>query len=120
MSGAEERVRALCLALPEATEKEAWGDPTFRVRDRIFAMLKCGRGAEGVWMKAPDRAQEVLVGANPNRFFRPPYVGHRGWIGVRLAPDPDWAELAQLLTRSWRLTAPKRLAARLSDPETSE
>ncbi|MEL6219360.1 MAG: MmcQ/YjbR family DNA-binding protein [Pseudomonadota bacterium] len=120
MTEAEERVRALCLALPEATEKTAWGDPTFRVRDKIFAMLKRGQGAEGVWMKAPAGAQEVLIGADPDRFFRPPYVGHKGWIGVRLEPAPDWIELERLLTRSWRMTAPKRLAAKLPDPDPPE
>ncbi|GMG80869.1 MmcQ/YjbR family DNA-binding protein [Paralimibaculum aggregatum] len=115
---AEARLRALCLALPEATEKTAWGAPTFRVRDRIFAMLKAGDGHPSVWMKAPEGAQEVLVGADPARFFRPPYVGHRGWIGMRLDATPDgaavdWDEVARLVRRSFALTAPKRLAARL-------
>lgn len=71
------------------------------------------RGDDGrvsVWMKAPDGAQEVLTGAAPNRFFRPPYVGHRGWIGIRLDDDPDWDEVAGHTRRSYALTAPKRLA----------
>jgi len=84
-----ERLRALCLALPQAVEKEAWGDPTFRIRDRIFAMVKTGDGRLSVWLKAPDGAQEVLIGADPDRFFRPPYVGPKGWIGVRLDNEPD-------------------------------
>jgi predicted DNA-binding protein (MmcQ/YjbR family) len=105
------RLREICLALPEATEKAAWGDPTFRVRDRIFAMEKRGDGRVSVWLKAPPGSQAVLVGADPGRFFVPPYVGHRGWVGVRLDTEPDWGEVAVLVRRSYRLTAPKRLAS---------
>ena len=107
------RLRAICLALPEAEERETWGDPTWRVHDRIFAMEKRGDGRISVWLKAPPGAQDVLVTADPARFFVPPYVGHRGWIGVRLDATPDWDELAALVARSFRLTAPKRIAARL-------
>ena len=82
------RLRAICLALPEAEERETWGDPTWRVRDRIFAMEKRGDGRISVWLKAPPGAQDVLVTADPARFFVPPYVGHRGWIGVRLDAAP--------------------------------
>lgn len=106
-----DRLRSICLALPEATEKEAWGDPTFRVRDRIFAMEKRGDGRISAWCKAPPGSQEVLVGADPERFFVPPYVGHKGWIGIRLDHEPDWAEVAEVVKRSYRLIAPKRLAA---------
>lgn len=108
-----DRLRRICLALPEAAEKEAWGDPTFRVKDKIFAMEKRGDGRISVWCKAPPGSQEVLVGADPERFFRPPYVGSRGWIGIRLDSGPDWDEVGALVTRSYRLIAPKRLAARL-------
>jgi predicted DNA-binding protein (MmcQ/YjbR family) len=106
-----ERLRAICLALPEAVEKEAWSDPTFRVRDKIFAMEKRGDGRRSVWCKAPPGSQMVLVGADPERFFVPPYVGHKGWVGMRLDADPDWDEVATLVRRSYRLIAPKRLAA---------
>ena len=105
------RLRAICLALPEATEKEAWGDPTFRVRDKIFAMEKRGDGRISLWCKAPPGSQEILVGAAPERFFVPPYVGRKGWIGLRLDDDPDWDEVAEVVKRSYRLIAPKRLAA---------
>ena len=105
-----ERLRAICLALPEATEKEAWGDPTFRVRDKIFAMEKRGDGRISLWCKALPGSQEILVGTDPDRFFVPPYVGHRGWIGLRLDDDPDWDEVAEVVKRSYRLIAPKRLA----------
>ena len=105
-----ERLRAICLALPEAVEIEAWGDPTFRVRDKIFAMEKRGDGRISLWCKAPPGSQMVLVGADPDRFFVPPYVGHKGWVGVRLDRNPDWGEVATLVKRSYRLVAPKRLA----------
>lgn len=104
------RLRAICLALPEASEKEAWGDPTFRIRDKIFAMEKRGDGRVSLWCKAPDGSQMVLVGADPKRFFVPPYVGHKGWIGMRLDRRPDWDEVAVLVRRSYRLIAPKKLA----------
>jgi hypothetical protein len=115
------RLRALCLALPEAEERETWGLPTFRVRGRIFAMAP-GQGPDlAVWCKAPPGAQQVLVGADPDRFFAPPYVGPKGWIGMRLHPPPDWAEVAGLVHRSWRLVAPKRLVVQAGgtrkDPE---
>ncbi|MFI5411832.1 MmcQ/YjbR family DNA-binding protein [Kaistia sp. UC242_56] len=108
-----DRVRKLCLALPDAAEQEAWGDPTFRVGGKIFAMLKRGDGRASVWLKAPDSSQSILVGADPDRFFVPPYLGHRGWVGIRVDDDPDWAEIAALLERSYRLIAPKRLARRI-------
>ena len=106
-----DRLRAICLALPETVEKEAWGDPTFRVRDKIFAMEKRGDGRNSVWCKAPPGSQMVLVGADPERFFVPPYVGHKGWVGMRLDSNPDWDEVATMVKRSYRLIAPKRLAA---------
>ena len=108
-----DRLRAICLALPEAVEKETWGDPTFRVRDRIFALVRRGDGQLSFWCKAPEGSQMVLVGADPDRFFVPPYVGHKGWVGVRLDPEPDWDEVAALVRRSYCLIAPKRLSARI-------
>lgn len=115
-----DRLRTICLALPEAVEKEAWGDPTFRVRDRIFAMEKRGDGRISLWCKAPPGSQMVLVGADPERFFVPPYVGPKGWVGVRLDRQPDWGEVARLVLRSYRLIAPKRLAAMINDPAVQE
>jgi predicted DNA-binding protein (MmcQ/YjbR family) len=115
-----DRLRAICLALPEAVEKEAWGDPTFRVREKIFAMEKRGDGRISVWCKAPPGSQMVLVGADPDRFFVPPYVGHKGWIGMRLDDAPDWSEVAEVVRRSYRLIAPKRLAALLDSPSPPE
>lgn len=108
-------LRALCLALPEAEERETWDVPTFRVRGKIFAIASGRGGGLAVWLKVPPGAQAVLVGADPARFFAPPYLGPRGWVGMRLAPPPDRAELAALIHRSYRLVPPKRLAARLAE-----
>jgi predicted DNA-binding protein (MmcQ/YjbR family) len=112
---ATRQLRSICLAMPEAEEKEAWGDATFRVRDRIFAMVKTGDGRISVWCKAPPGSQQVLVGADPDTFFVPPYVGSKGWVGMRLDGKPNWDEVAVLVSRSYRLIAPKRLAAALGD-----
>lgn len=72
------RLRALCLALPEAEEQETWGEPTYRVREKIFAMARGGTGRPALWCKAPEGSQAVLVGADPARLFVPPYVGPKG------------------------------------------
>jgi len=110
------RLRKLCLALPEAHEVEAWGEPTFRVRNKMFATYASadshhGAGRAAVWCKAAAGNQDLMVRAAPQRFYVPPYVGPSGWIGVWLDDGTDWAELAELLRDSWRLTAPKRLVA---------
>lgn len=102
------RLREICLALPETTEVEAWGDPTFRTGGKIFAMIKCGDGRISVWCKAPEGSQDVLVGAEPETFFVPPYVGHKGWVGMRLDANPDWKDVATLVERSFELIRPKR------------
>ena len=107
-----ERLRAICLALPEATEKIAWGEPTFRVRDKLFAQLDDHHhGAEhlGVWLAASLGVQEMLVFSDPVRYFVPPYVGKRGWIGVRLDKKVDWRALERLVEEAYRQVAPKRL-----------
>ena len=108
------RLRRLCLALPEAHEVEAWGEPTFRVRNRMFATYADaashhGKGRHAVWCKAAPGNQALMVRHHPDRFFVPPYVGPSGWIGVWLDADTDWPELAELLRDAWRLVAPKRL-----------
>lgn len=109
------RLRRLCLALPEAEEVETWGTPTFRVRARIFALVASRDEAPAVWVKAPPGAQDLLLEAAPDRFFRPPYLGGRGWVGVVLAGRVDWAEVEGLVRRSFGLVAPKRIAAGLGD-----
>ena len=114
------RVRKLCLALPEAHEVEAWGEPTFRVRNKMFATYAAannhhGDGRAGVWIKATPINQQLQLRADSKRYFSPPYVGPRGWIGAYVDRDPDWPAIADLLRDAWRLTAPKRLAATLPD-----
>lgn len=108
------RVREICLALPEAEEKLFGGHthPTFRVRDKIFVMI-AGDANDEMWCKAPPGAQDVLVSADPERFFKPPYVGPKGWVGVRLGVDPIWEHIEDLVRDSYRMTAPKRLASQL-------
>jgi hypothetical protein len=112
------KLRKLCLALPDAHEVEAWGEPTFRVRNKMFAMYAApsnhhGDGREAVWCKAARVNQRLMVEAAPDRFFVPPYVGPSGWVGVFLDRKIDWKELDELLRDSYRLIAPKKLAARL-------
>ena len=105
------RVRAICLALPEAVEKGGVTDHTFRVRDKIFAMFLAdhhGDGRVAIWCKAPEGAQGLLVGSDPARFFVPPYVGRYGWLGMRLDGAVDWDEVADLVADAHRMTAPKR------------
>jgi len=109
-----DRVRGICLALPEATEGGGVGNPSWRVRDKIFAMRHDAHaGTWGIWCKAPPGAQQALVGGDPERFFRPPYVGVHGWIGISLAADQDWDFVADLIEDAYRMTAPKRLSALL-------
>lgn len=116
-----QRLRELCLALPETTERPSHGEPAFFIRDKKqFACVDDHHhGAEHLafWCPAPPGVQEELVAEEPSRFFRPPYVGHRGWLGVRLAADgltePDWTEIAEIVRDAYRTVAPKTLAARL-------
>jgi hypothetical protein len=112
------RLRKISLALPEAHEVEAWGEPTFRVRNKLFAMYANagnhhGGGRPAVWIKAAPGNQDIMVRAAPDRFFVPPYVGPSGWVGVWLDRGVDWEELADLVRDSYRLTAPKKLLAKL-------
>jgi predicted DNA-binding protein (MmcQ/YjbR family) len=110
--GGQERLRAICLAFPEATEQVFGGhtNPTWRVKGKIFADFSDGDGREAVWVKGAPGAQAILVGANPDRFFAPPYVGPKGWIGIWIDGDVDWDEVASLIAESYRLVAPKKLA----------
>lgn len=109
------RVRKICLSLPETTEKEAWDTPTFRILDKkMFAMFvddHHGNGRIAIWLKAPFGAQSLLVESDPDRFFVPPYVGPKGWIGIHLGRGVDWKEVAELVQESFQLIAPKRVAA---------
>ena len=109
-----DRLRAICLALPDTSEKVAWGEPTWRVRGRLFAQLdNHHHGADhlAVWMPAPLGEQESLIFLDPERFFRPPYVGQRGWVGVRIDRRPDWSLVTALVKQAYREVAPPRLRA---------
>jgi hypothetical protein len=114
------RLRRICLALPQAHEVEAWGEPTFRVRNKLFAMYAAannhhGAGRPGVWCKAAPGNQALMVRAEPDRYFVPPYVGPSGWVGVWLDRTPDWAMVRELMRDGYRLVAPKKLAALLDE-----
>jgi hypothetical protein len=101
-------VRRFALGLPGAEERETWGTPTFRVRNRIFAMF--AEGGREVWIKSSHDEQRALVAMDPETFFHPPYVGPSGWVGVRYA-TAERGEIEELLIEAWRMTAPKRLVA---------
>jgi hypothetical protein len=116
------RLRAICLALPETTERLSHGEPTWFVRGKKTFVTYANHHHDdrlGFWCAAAAGAQEALVASDPARFFRPPYVGHRGWLGVRLdVPDApvDWDEIAEIVTDAYRQIAPKTLVARLDKP----
>jgi predicted DNA-binding protein (MmcQ/YjbR family) len=110
------RLREICLTLPEAFEKEAWGECTFRVTGgSMFAMTDSnhhGSGHFAVWVKAPPMVQEILVKSDGKRFFVPPYMGPKGWVGVRLDYKVNWDEAAGILKDGYLMSAPKRLGGR--------
>jgi hypothetical protein len=111
------RLRRICAALPETTEKLSHGEPTFFVRKKVFAMFANNHHHDGhiaVWLPAPIGIQEMLIESSPKKFFKPPYVGGRGWIGVELNRVSD-EELDFLVQQAWRLIAPKRLQALIED-----
>jgi hypothetical protein len=116
-----EQVRAACLDLPEVTERLSHGSPTFFVRGKkTFVMFLDDHHDDGrlaVWCAAPPGAQEELVATEPERFFRPPYVGHRGWVGVRLDVDPDWDEIAGVCRDAYCTVAPKALVTQVTAGE---
>ena len=125
-SGAQDpvaRLRAICLALPDANERLSHGEPTwFAGQGKAFAMLDDhhhGAPHLSVWLPAGLGAQEALIGSDPRRYFRPPYVGGQGWVGVVLDAKPDWAVVAWLVEQAFRLVAGARLVARLPPVERS-
>jgi hypothetical protein len=110
-----ERLRRIALALPGASEKLSHGEVSFFVGKQFIALDDHHHGGDHLafWCAAPPGAQEELIAANPEQFFRPPYVGHRGWIGVRIDRDPDWDEITEIVRDAYRQVAPKRLLAQL-------
>ena len=112
-----ETLRKLCLALPETTERLSHGAPTWFIRDKktfvTFMDDHHGDRRLALWCAAPAGVQPALVNEEPERFFVPPYVGHRGWIGVRLDVDVAWDEVAGIVEDAYRTVAPKRLLTAL-------
>lgn len=112
-----EKLRELCLALPETSERLSHGEPTWFIRGKKTFVNYANHHHDdrlAFWCAAPDGAQETLVATDPERFFVPPYVGHRGWLGVRLDVLPiDWDQIADLVIEAYRMVAPKRLLTEL-------
>ena len=113
-----ERLRKICLAFPEAGERISHGEPTwFAGKGKVFAMLDNhhhGSPHLSVWLPQPFGAQETLIQADPGRFFRPPYVGPSGWVGVVLDTRPDWEMIADLVRESYVHVATRKLVAQLA------
>ncbi len=106
-----ERVRALCLALPDVTERLSHGSPAWFTRGRTFVMYlddHRGDGRLALWSAAPEGAQEMLIEAAGKHYFRPPYVGHRGWVGVRLDRGLGWEEIAGVIEDAHETVATRR------------
>ena len=111
-----DRLRRICVEFPEFHEVKAWEAPTFRVKNKQFAMF-AGEGNHhtdgrpSVWIKASPANQELMIRAAPEKFFKPPYVGPSGWVGVYVDKKVDWDEIASLLEDGYRMVAPKRVLA---------
>ncbi|HLJ53860.1 MAG TPA: MmcQ/YjbR family DNA-binding protein [Chthonomonadaceae bacterium] len=107
------RIRAICMALPEAEEQPFGGHtaPAFRVRDKLFVTIS--EDGTAMTFKGQPGLQQALVAAEPERFFVPRYVGHKGWVGARIDVAQDWEEMGELILDSYRMIAPKGLAAQV-------
>lgn len=108
-----ERVRRICLALPATTERLSHGEPTFFVRNKVFVMFANNHHNDGriaIWLPVPPGFQEGLIEDSPQVFFKPPYVGTRGWIGIELDRVSD-TDLETSIRIAWELIAPARLRA---------
>jgi hypothetical protein len=107
------RIRRICLAMPQATEKLSHGEPTFFVRKKVFAMFSNNHHSDGhiaLWVPAPPGLQAMLVKNSPDKYYRPPYVGVRGWIGIELDRISD-EELTAHIHEAWQMIAPKKIKA---------
>lgn len=110
------RVRSICLALPDVTEKRSHGTPSFFVAKQFLTLWAAGHHDHHfphLWCAAPDGDQVALIAQAPERYFRPPYVGGRGWVGVRLDGNVDWDEVEDVCRDAWRSVAPKSSLAKL-------
>lgn len=117
-----ERVRRICAALPETTEKLSHGEPTFFVKNKVFVMFADNHHNDGhiaVWLPVPSGFQNTLIETAPETFFKPPYVGVRGWVGIELDRITD-KDLTYHIQVAWELIAPKRLLASVKAQNTPE
>lgn len=113
-----EKVRASCTSFPEVEERVSHGEPAWFVAGgKMFVTYADHHHDDrvAIWCGAPPGVQETLVSADPESFFRPPYVGHRGWIGIYLDVPVNWDEVAELIEGGYRMVAPSRLVATLDD-----
>ena len=116
-----ERVRRICSTLPETTEKLSHGEPTFFVKNKVFVMFADNHHNDGhiaVWLPVPSGFQTTLIESAPGTFFKPPYVGVRGWVGIELDRITD-KDLTYHIEVAWELIAPKRLLASVKAKDTS-
>lgn len=105
-----ERVRKICMSLPDAEEKLAWGEPTWRVKNRLFAMFSNNHHGDGniaVLCNVPEGMQQDLVASDGEHFYVPPYVGPAGWVGVRVDKKLDWKAVAAIITQAYEHTLAK-------------
>jgi hypothetical protein len=110
------RLRRLCLAFPEVTERLSHGEPTWFVRARRTFVTYSDHHHDdrlGFWCAAPEGAQEAFISEDPEHYFRPPYVGGRGWLGVYLDVPVDWDEIAEVVEDAYRCVAPQKLLMEL-------
>ena len=117
MLTALDHLRQICLALPDVHEVPSHGEPTFRVRNKQFAVFANaanhhGNGRNAAWVKSTHLMQSALVHAQPDRFFVPPYVAHLGWVGVYLDDDSDWARIADLVEEAHRMVVTLGMSSR--------
>jgi hypothetical protein len=113
-----ERLRELCLALPETTERLSHWEPTWFVRGKKTFVMYADHHHDdrvGFWCAAAPGVREALLAGQPDRYFYPPYVGHRGWLGVRLDVPVDWGEIGEIVVDAFRVVAPRRLVAVLDE-----
>ncbi|MFE3056431.1 MmcQ/YjbR family DNA-binding protein [Nocardia sp. NPDC059239] len=123
MESVLELLRGVCTGLPEVAERVSHGEPCwFAGGKKMFVMFADHHHDErvGFWCAAPAGVQEELVAAEPERFFRPPYVGHRGWLGVYLDTAVEWDEIGEIVEDAYRVVAAKRLVAELDRRMASE
>jgi hypothetical protein len=112
----EDRIRAICMTFPGAEERRSHGTPAFFAGRQFVMLWPSGHHDHDfphMWCAAPPGAQAELVTSEPDRFFRPPYVGARGWVGIRLDGDVDWGELTAMCGEAFRTVASKKLLAEL-------